>query len=335
MSPQEVNELYDHGVFPDSTNRKELIETHISWVILTDHYAFKIKKPVKFSFLDFSTPERRAYYCQKELELNLRLAPQMYLKVVPVFLNASYSLGEGNGNTVDSAVMMNRMDTSKEMDLLLIKDQVKRSHIHDIAETITNFHCRTTRITSGYDIRDFQNKFNDITSILHFVRNALGARYVSIIDEAIQVSEAFLQRNKDLMDARFKEGFIRDGHGDLHSKNIFLYKEPVIFDCIEFSDALRQLDVLDEVAFFCMDLDANEKPELSTVFLDKYMELMEMPRDPELLALFTYYKGYRANIRAKVLALNLAQITHKKFKRMKIRELKRYLELMRYYLGQL
>ena len=312
MSPQQIHELFGRGVFPDSKAARELIETHISWVILTDHYAFKIKKPLKFSFLDFSTPERRAYFCKRELELNLRLAPEMYLKVTPVCYNSGYTVGERCGETIDTAVMMRRMDSSREMDLLLIKDQVKPSHIHEIARTIAKFHQGATQVTHAYDLSDFVEKFNDITSITPFVSEVLGSEYVQIIKDSIKVSDIFLKSNASFMEERFKDGFIRDGHGDLHSKNIFLYEEPVIFDCIEFSDALRQLDVLDEIAFFCMDLDANEKPGLSNTFFDYYMELMGMPCDQGAIQLFTYYKGYRANIRAKVLALNLAQITPQK-----------------------
>ena len=313
---------------------KELVETHISWVILTDQYAFKIKKPIKYSFLDFSSLERRHYFCEKEIQLNQRLASNMYLEVVPVTQDGKkrFRLGEKGGKVVDYAVKMNRLDNTKEMDLLLLKEQVTSTQIKKIAKIIASFHKQAIVIERDYPHQHFLDKFNDIKSISATVGQFLGESYQQLIINAVKASDQYLNANMEYMQYRFQEGFIRDGHGDLHSKNIFLYDQPVIFDCIEFNDELRYLDIIDEIAFFCMDLEANHRRRLADEFYSHYLELMGMEQDEKVNQLLAYYKGYRANIRAKVLALNLIQITNKKLKRFKIREIKAYLDLMADYI---
>ena len=156
-------------------------------------------------------------------------------------------------------------------------------------------------------------------------------RYATLIEKAVMSSNTFLDHNESLITERIKEGFWRDGHGDLHSKNIFLYKEPVIFDCIEFNDAFRQMDVLNEVAFFCMDLEAFQRIDLSKQFMQTYLKLFPCIKNEYEEKLFVYYKCYRTNVRAKVNTLRAMQSVDK-IKISKFgEEIKKYLKLMDHY----
>lgn len=303
MTSDEIDELIDNCSFPDTCNNVELKETHISWVILTDNHAFKIKRPVKFSFADFSTLEKRKYFCHREVELNRRLAPNMYHGVFPVYEN-QLSTNNGDNQIKDYAVKMERMDSSKEMDRMLRNDEVTTEDISKIASIIARFHNNASIIRNTFDVTHFQELYADILSVNHFVEKAMGPKWKKIIEENVEASDKFLNRNRDFLNQRVISGFVRDCHGDLNAKNIFLYKEPVIFDCIEFSDELRHIDVLNDIAFFCVDLDFFGRSDFSDMFYDKYLDAYGTLENGNAHQLFYYYKNYRANIRAKVSLLH-------------------------------
>jgi aminoglycoside phosphotransferase family enzyme len=333
MEQQEIEKLAVSGIFPSKLDKPRLKETHISWVILTKRYAYKIKKPLKFSFLDFSTIEKRKYYCEKEVQLNKRLAGKMYLKAVPIFCNnETFSFKREDGKLIDYAVLMNRMDTGKEMDKLLKEGQVSRAAIKRLAKQIAAFHRGATVIKRKFDADGLKQKFNDLQSVLEFVYEHLGHALAGIIPKAIEKSSRFLDNHKTYLDERSLRCFIRDVHGDLHSGNIFLYREPVVFDCIEFNDSLRQIDILDEVAFLCMDLEAFHRHDLSKLFYESYLQYAGIKETRESRQLFNYYKGYRANVRAKVNALNALQATDDEQRLKNKNEVPKYLKLLKSYL---
>lgn len=293
--------------FTERTSDVKLMETHASWVLLTDHYAYKIKKPVKFSFLDFSTLEKRHYYCQRELELNARLAPDMYLSVLPVTQNGDNILIDGTGITIDYALKMRRMDNSREMHDLLQQNAVTLEEIQKLAEKIASFHQTAQVITTPVDIEALQKNFADILRIRNFLTAYLKKETIHVLEAAVEKAKQFLTQHTERLRARAQAGFVIDGHGDLHSGNIFLMEEPVIFDCIEFNDDFRQLDMLDEVAFLCLDLDFYKRPDLEAYFLEHYLAKMPCLRDEEDRQIFQYYKLYRANVRLKVTFLKAKQ----------------------------
>src|ERR1022692_2129746 len=162
MTSEQINQFILKGKFPESTCKPELVETHISWVILCDQFVFKIKKPIRYSFLDFSTLEKRKVYCEREVELNRRLTDDIYLGVQPVKEYAGrYFIGIESGNIVDYAVFMRKQDRARQMDSLLAKEQVTRTDILNLAKKIADFHKNTTIIFEK-DVVDVQKQFNDL-----------------------------------------------------------------------------------------------------------------------------------------------------------------------------
>jgi aminoglycoside phosphotransferase family enzyme len=311
----------------------QLIETHISWVIMAGGYAYKIKKPIRYSFLDFSTLEKRKFYCERELMLNSRLTEDVYLGVAPIVWTEEGSFMEdGRGEVIDYAVKMREMAPGRRMDLLLGEDKVSFSDIGRLAEKIAGFHQRAETI-SDKDIMDIPSKFADLANEREFL-----SRYLSIgayIEWAVHASLAFMERHGELVAARQREGLIRDCHGDLHTRNIFLLDDPQPFDCIEFNDDLRQIDVLNEVAFLCMDLDASGRRDLSALFLIRYNELFPVMRTKEEEKLFLYFESYRANVRAKVNCYRARSATTREERDAALRQAEKYLRLMKEYLEQL
>jgi aminoglycoside phosphotransferase family enzyme len=175
-------------------------------------------------------------------------------------------------------------------------------------------------------------KFNDLLAEKDFLKSELGFYCSGLIDSAISKSDAFTEKYMHLLQARLRAGWFRDCHGDLHTRNIFLLPRPVIFDCIEFNDDYRQIDVLNEVAFLCMDLDAAERPDLSELFINTYNSLLPTIKTEDENKLFIYYKCYRANVRAKVSSLRAKSSMDTNLKRISIDETARYLHLMNHYL---
>ncbi|MEZ4994504.1 MAG: hypothetical protein R2824_29050 [Saprospiraceae bacterium] len=315
----------------------ELTETHISWVILTEKFVYKIKKPVQFSFLDFSTLSKRKFYCEQELQLNRRLTEGIYLDVVPIFLAADGTprLHEQKGDPIEYAVKMKRMDSDRQMNILLEKELVNQQHMEQLAEQLTAFHMSTEVITQAPNLKKMQDDFADLIKIEPFLLEQWGDAAVNDLKKGIAFSEEYLKINEERIYARHLEGFTVDGHGDLHTKNIFLLEEPVIFDCIEFNDHFRHLDVLNELAFLCMDLDYYGKTGLSDYLYDAYNQRYRCVRDNQDEDLFQYYKLYRANVRLKTSALTAMQIEEDVEKRKaQMQVVKRYFDLFSGYLDE-
>jgi hypothetical protein len=335
MTIEQINKLLLNGKFPDTTGQRELIETHISWVIVCDQFVYKIKKPVYYSFLDFSTLELRKLFCQREIELNKRLTDHVYIDVQPVVeWQDSYIIGGNEGTKIDYAVKMHKLDRNKQMDILLLQQKVTGHNMQQLAEKIAFFHKKAAIIYKK-DILDIQEKFNDLEGESAFLGGQLGKKCSDSIKLAIEISDAFMEKNKELLHARLKAGFFRDCHGDLHSRNIFLLPEPVPFDCIEFNDDFRQIDVLNEVAFLCMDLDAFGRQDLSALFIDYYNNFFPAMKTKEDRSLFIYYKSYRANIRAKVNSLRAKSAAEEDEKTKAISAAEKYLALMESYMRSL
>jgi aminoglycoside phosphotransferase family enzyme len=335
MTKEQIDKLVLNGEFNRNNVKTELIETHISWVVLCDRYAFKIKRPIHYSFLDFSTPEKRKYYCEREVALNNRLAKNIYIDVQPVReKEGQYYLGGITGEIVDYAVRMHRLDSKKQMDLLLLSNSVTHEDIWKLAQKIADFHKNTTIIYQK-DFLDVQQKFIDLEAETDFLEQHIKKDTSKIINHAIDMSNAFMDTHKNQLALRLKAGFFRDCHGDLHSRNIFLLPAPQAFDCIEFNDDLRQIDVLNEVAFLCMDLDSFGRQDLSDLFLRYYNDLFPTMKSTEDKLLFVYYKSYRSNIRAKVNSLRARSAKDETEKANALSESAKYLQLMSSYIQQL
>jgi aminoglycoside phosphotransferase family enzyme len=335
MTKEQINSLLSTGEFPEPGGHRELIETHISWVVLCGQFVYKIKKPVHYSFLDFSTLERRKHFCEREIELNKRLTTNIYLDVQPVYeWSGRFCLGGNKGTIVDYAVRMNKIDRERQMDVLLVNNKVTALDILRLAEKIAFFH-KHTGIIYKKDVLDIQEKFNDLDAERKYLQENLGAPASNIISHAIETSDLFIAKNKNLLAERLNNGYFRDCHGDLHSRNIFLLPEPQAFDCIEFNDDFRQIDVLNEVAFLCMDLDAFDRKDLSKSFIEYYNQFFPAMLTKAEHRLFVYYKGYRANVRAKVNSLRAKSAADTAEKTKALRASEKYLALMNSYMNSL
>ena len=331
MDKSQVEKIVENCSFPGKCKNPELVETHISWIILTEDFAWKIKRPVKFSFLDFSTPERRKHFCEEELKLNRRMEPEMYLDVLPVTADLKIAEDAQDADVVDYALKMKRMDNSKEMDRMLADDEVTKVHIEKLAEKIAGFHKETRIIKNAFRTLEFHEEFADIANHYDFISEKLGDEYKQKVSMCIENSFSFLNNIRNFSNHRVISGFQRDCHGDLNASNIFLYDAPVIFDCIEFSSELRQIDVLNDIAFLCVDLDFYGREDLSKLFYEKYREFFGMEENADERELFSYYKSYRANVRAKVTLINM-QKQNDTENSGKLNDAKKYIDLMTGYL---
>ncbi len=314
-----------------------MVETHISWVILTDEFAYKLKKPVQYSFLDFSDLDKRQLNCQRELELNCRLAPTVYLQVVAVHqMDDIFLLADRQavgGPIVDYALKMRRLDTAMEMDLMLAHGKIDLAYMQVLARCVADFH-RTAKVISApqqSSADGYRSDFNDILGQSAVFEAGLGMDAGARLASVATASDRFLQAHADAIALRGATGLVRDVHGDLHARNIFAYPEPIIFDCIEFNAHFRQIDVLNEVAFFCMDLEATGFEAHADAFLKAYLIAFPAMQGREDRLLFTWFKCYRANVRAKVAALRALQMPGEPSV---VAEMQLYLRMMERYAAE-
>jgi len=310
MQSAVISALSHAEAYPHSVDEIQLIETHISWVFLTGHYAYKIKKPVNFGFLDFSTLEKRHRFCEEELRLNRRLAPALYLDVVPIYGPPDKATMKGTGETIEYAVKMLQFDVKNTFDNLLLSNKLTPEHISETAETLARFHSniniadKDTPFGTAEAIQQpVMENFDQLSASLQTIKN----QHTS--DGALKTLHDWTTKNHEALtstfNARKRAGFIRECHGDLHLRNITLWENHVTpFDCIEFNDNLRWIDVISELAFLLMDLDDHQQPALSRQLLNHYLSLTG---DYDGLEVLRYYQVYRAMVRAKVAGLRLGQ----------------------------
>jgi len=289
-------ELYPHR--PDEVR---VVQTHISYVFLAGDHVYKVKKAVRFSFLDFSTPQRRRHFCHEEVRLNRRLAKDVYLGVVAICeREGQYELGaEEDPDAIEWAVHMRRLPDDRTLDRLLERGEVTLEMIDTIADTLARFHRGADsgpEVTANGDPEAIWRVLEDNYA------NARPFREVTVAagdDDAIQrFARNFLVQHDALLRRRQDEHRIRDCHGDLHTEHLcFSDSGLVIFDCIEFNQQFRYCDVASELAFLAMDLDYHEHPELAARLLSRYAEAAD---DAELPMLAPFYQCYRAYVRGKV-----------------------------------
>lgn len=334
MTESEIKELAKKGTFHRKPLNGKLEETHISWVILANKNAFKIKRPVRFSFLNFSTLQRRKYFCEREVQLNSRYT-DIYQGVVPIRTHAGrWYVGPGYGRVMEYAVQMKRLLTSSRMDNMLREGNVVSEDIKKLARVIAGFHVKSEKVYLPFDLLQARKTFNDISGIRSFVVKHLGLSSGEIINQSIHWSNRLLKSNANRIQQRIDEGFKRDVHGDLHSGNIFLYRNPILFDCIEFNERYRQIDVLYEIAFLCMDLERFHKRNLSKALLAAYIRYFPCIEGEEDKRIFNYFKCLRANVRAKVHAMSAALTHDARDGKRHTAEIKRYLSLMKRYMNE-
>ncbi|MBI5843429.1 MAG: AAA family ATPase [Deltaproteobacteria bacterium] len=303
MSAALVKAMSQPGFYPHGPERVSVLQTHISWVFLAGDLVYKVKKPVNFGFLDFSSLEKRRFFCEEEITLNRRLAPDTYLKAVAVHRgrDGTYSL-EGPGAVAEWAVVMKRLPDEGMADRMLSEGRLTESVLDLLAGRLAAFH---EEAATGGDVdragslsaigKNHKDNMDVLERYVGSVLTRLQHRFLSVW------AERFISGNAALFEERIKKKRIRDCHGDLHLENICVENGvPVVFDCIEFSPALRHGDVAGEIAFLCMDLDYSGAGDLADHFAASYARCAT---DPGLFGVLAFYKFYRACVRAKVLCL--------------------------------
>ncbi len=282
------------------------IETHISYVLLVGRTAYKIKKAVNLGFLDFSTLEKRRLYCEEELRLNRRLAPELYRAVVALTGTPDAPQIGGAGVPLEYAVEMRRFAQSALLSNRLARNRLPPEVIDALAERVADFHARAQSCPPDMDCGSPAAVWAPVAENFRQLRRLLPRdRYA----ERLQVLAAWSRERcadlADLIVARKLAGRVRECHGDLHLGNVaFVGGEPVIFDCIEFNPNLRWIDVINEAAFMVMDLEERGRADYGHRFLDRWLE---HSGDFSGLPLLAYYQVYRALVRAKVAAIRAAQ----------------------------
>ena len=290
--------------YPGHVDRVEVVETHISWVFLAGDFAYKVKKPVRLPFLDFSSLALREYYCREELRLNRRTAPALYLDVVPI-AGTPPRVG-GTGAPVDWAVRMRRFSQSALADAHALAGTLQPWHVDAIADAVARFHDGAARANPRFAFgsaemarRPALDNFGEMAAL------GVPAGHQPTVDALATWTAHQAVRHEATFGARKAGGFVREGHGDLHLGNVILAQDGArLFDCVEFDPKLRWIDVINDVAFAYMDLLYHGLPRLAYRFLDRYLQ---QSGDYEGLVLLRFYAVYRAMVRAKVALVCMAQ----------------------------
>lgn len=301
-----IHSLMHPEKFIPRVETSELIETHISWVILAGSYAYKIKKSLDLGFLDFSTLEKRRFYCEEELRLNKRLASMMYLSVVPITGTIESPRWAGAGEAIEYAVKMRAFPQQAQLDRVLALSALKSGQIDILAKHIADFHNQTEIADMGTWFGNPESVYKPIDENFKQIReHAENPEALSKLSELEDWSQVKFQELKSVLAKRKVDGFVRECHGDLHLRNIaWMDDGPVVFDCIEFSPELRWIDVINDIAFLVMDLQDRGQPTMAQRFLNSYLE---HTGDYGGMGVLQFYKIYRALVRAKIDAIRSHQ----------------------------
>jgi aminoglycoside phosphotransferase family enzyme/predicted kinase len=297
-----IEELLAGAAYPHPVAHLKLLQTHISWVVLTGPYAYKIKKAVRYPFIDASTLERRRFLCEEELRLNRRFAPDLYVDVLPIIREGGRLMVGGNGEPVEFAVRMHEFDRSQELAALLGQNIVTTQDMSALAARIAESHGQAAVANPQDSFGSLQTVRAAMLANFALLRTHLGdALQLQLLERLASWTEDSLTRLRPLIESRRQSGMVRECHGDLHSRNIVRWRQRWLpFDCLEFDPDLRWVDVISDAAFLFMDLVSRRHEDLANAFLSRYLE---DTGDYEGLRLLPLYAAYLALVRAKVDAL--------------------------------
>jgi aminoglycoside phosphotransferase family enzyme len=296
--PDYIDSLLTSDSYGHPAAGVQLIQTHISYVVIAGEFVYKFKKPMNFGFLDFSTLDKRAHYCLQEITLNRRLCPEIYLERVTVTrAPEGYALG-GDGDIVEYGVKMRRLEEEQMMGRVLAAGGLTATHLDRIVDTLVPFY-------ESAEVNDEIRSYGRAESVaVNVVENF--EQTEAFVDGPALSREQFEQirayalavlKQEERFDRRIADERIRDCHGDLYSANICLGDKVYIFDCIEFNDRFRYSDVAGDIGFLAMDLDFHGLDHLAYHFVSRYVE---RSGDRGLLDLIAFYKCYRAYVRGKI-----------------------------------
>ena len=302
-----VEKLLSPGAYPHAASAPvRLVETHISRVYLTGEFAYKVKKPIRLAFLDYSTLERRRAFCEEEVRLNRRLAPDLYLGVSPIAGTATAPRVDGAGHAIEYAVKMRQFDRRLELDALVAADGVDAAEVAVLGARIARFHAAAGRVDPGSPFgRPEVVQRVTLANFGELRRLPEAAASESRLSELEQWIAGEYPRTRDLMQSRRDSGQVRECHGDLHCGNVVRWAGKLTpFDGIEFDPALRFVDVASDLAFLTMDFAVRGREDLRHATLQAWAESLG---DFQACRLLPYFETYRALVRAKVAALRALQ----------------------------
>jgi aminoglycoside phosphotransferase family enzyme/predicted kinase len=302
--PAFIRALLGPEAYPHPVERVELLQTHISYVLLAGEHVYKIKKPVDFGFLDFSTLGKRRYYCRREIELNSRMCDETYLGLSRVRRRGRRVTMDGEGEIIEYAVHMRRLPAERMMDRLLKEGKVTSGMVRTLADKLANFHARAETSRRIAEYGDWAIRYNWRENETQW-RPYIGRTISEEQDRILRAyGQAFLARKAELLRRRVRERRIRRVHADLRSDAVCFQDGICVFDCVEFSDRLSMLDVTRDVGFLSMDLDYRGRGDLGRAFVRRYVKASG---DRDLPALLDFYAAYSACVRGKVEAFLLDQ----------------------------
>jgi aminoglycoside phosphotransferase family enzyme len=295
--------LLNPKIYPDRPKEVRFFETHISLLFFTGNHVYKVKKPVDFGFLDFTSLEKRKYFCEQEVTLNRRLSPKIYLGVVKITQDGNQILLDGRGEVVEYAVKMKQIPEDLLMDKLLEKDQVTLKMIEAVSEKLARFY--STAETSDF-IKSFarperikQDTDENFEQTEKYIAVTISK---DVYLEIQNRTNDFFRTEAEIFHQRIAADRIRDCHGDLRLEHIFWEDEISIFDCIEFNKRFRYTDTAADIAFLAMDLDYHGKEDLTEHLIQTYIQ---KSGDQDLMKVLDFYKCYRAYVRGKVESFRL------------------------------
>jgi aminoglycoside phosphotransferase family enzyme len=305
---QMTSDLQSPSAYPEETSNVELIQTHISWVFICDDFVYKLKKPVDFGFLDFTTLEKRKYYCEKEVELNSRMAKDVYLGVHQVVLtDDKYKINPGIDvkDPIEYAVKMRILPDEALMKSRFIAGNLTFSDIDKIAKTIAHFHSIAEHSSEinrygGLESVKFNTDENFQQTEKYIGRSISQEQFDKLKSWTVE----FYEKQADLFEKRIQAGKVRDCHGDLHMEHVCMTEPIILIDCIEFNDRFRYSDTASDLAFLLMDLDYHGGHKFAEHLYKSYINYSG-ELEENLEQVMTYYKVYRAYVRGKVNSFRL------------------------------
>ena len=265
-----VELLSRSSTYGEQTGCVERLETHISWLFLTNRRVYKLKKPVRFDFLDYGTAQRRKQACEAEVQLNRRLAPHTYLGVMPLIRSPRGRLQLGGyGTPVDWVVVMRRLDADQSLDALIRSGRVTRQQVDQLATRLSDFYRQLPPLTIR--AQEYRQRIEEHVRANHrSLLEAAGELDMGAVKRVHSGQLRVLTLAPDWLENRVCDGRVVEGHGDLRPDHIYFQPGPIVIDCIEFSSELRQLDVLDELSFLAMECDIRQAGWIGRHILERY-----------------------------------------------------------------
>lgn len=298
-----IKQMMNPSIYGKGVKRVKLIQTHASWVFIAGGFAYKVKKPVNFGFLNYKRLSARRFFCCEELRLNRLFSPDLYLAVLPITETRTGLRLGGKGRVIDYCVKMRALPQLAIMTERLKKGKVGFREVDELARIVADFHRRAERgrrVTRYGSVRTIRfNWEENFAQTAEFIGKTLTR---TAFQETRSIVERFIVENEPVFRQRCASGFVRRCHGDFHSKNVFIVGRVYVFDCIEFNRRFPCCDVASEVAFMAMDLDYFHRHDLANFFVERYMVYSG---DTGFIRLLNFYKCYRAYVRGKVTSFQL------------------------------